>query len=154
MLRHQANKKNPKPGNFTCFGIFFYKPLFEIPMEKLFHQLFPLKLSCNMKISPTLPVFHQVALNQNVVSFSLSVDILLCPFSVPCVHLTWLYVFAGFSIPNKHLHSLLFVIITETQLRAASMYYVQCNGETYFVSQRLCGLNRTGRGKGGIIATS
>lgn len=41
---------------------------------------FPLRLSYNMAISPTLPLFHHVALNQNIFSSSLPCGHLLVPF--------------------------------------------------------------------------
>lgn len=110
-LRLQVDKKNPKAGNFTCCGIIFYKTVFKISGEKFFHRLFPLKLSYNMAISPTLPLFHHVAFSHNIFSSSLSVDFCLSPFSISCVHFTWLYVFAGISITNQHLCGLLFVVI-------------------------------------------
>lgn len=76
----RISMRTPKAGHFTCFGIFFYKPVFKISVEKLFHRLFPLRLSYNMAISPTLPLFHHVALNQNTFSSSLPCGHLLVPF--------------------------------------------------------------------------
>lgn len=130
-----GGQKNPKVGNLTCFGIFFYKAVLKILVEALFHRLFPLKLSYNMAISPTQPFFHRVALNQNIFSSFFSVDICLGPFSIPCV--TYLGRMCSQGSASMSPQPAFYCNYIFENSRTVSMYYVQYNGEKCCMSQPL-----------------